>query len=99
MASRRKIKVSLNRKLARRIFGELSRTAIEALNQLTLDYSVSVADGDISLIEGNWYVTHGGLLRLATRRHCFSITVRPVPQFCDPAMGRWIFKACVRKSR
>src|SRR5271168_5386934 len=97
--TKRQIKVSSNCRLARRIWGELSRTGTQTLKQLTQHYRVSVADGDLSLIDGNWYVTHGGLLRLATRRRCFSITVRPVPQFCDLATGRWVFKACVCKTR
>src|SRR5271154_4499935 len=96
---KRQIRVSSNCRLARRIWGELSRTGAQTLKQLTQNHSVSVADGDLSLIDGNWYVTHGGLLRLATRRRCFSITVCPVPEFCDLAAGRWVFKACVCKAR
>jgi hypothetical protein len=49
-------------------------------------------------IDGKWYVTHSGLLRLATRNHCFAINVNPVRHFCDPAIGRWVFRANVYKA-
>jgi hypothetical protein len=88
-----------NSRLARRIWGKLSGTAISILNQLTERHRLSVMDGDISLIDGKWYVTHSGLLRLATRNHCFAINVHPVVQFCDPNMARWVFKANVYKAR
>jgi hypothetical protein len=59
---------------------------------------LSVADGDISLLDGKWYITHAGLLSLANRRRCFSIKVYPLRPFCDPATGRWVFKANVYKA-
>src|SRR5437588_877209 len=46
-----------------------------------------------------WYVTHAGLLRLAQRRHCAGIKVQQVREFCDPTMGRWVFKATLYKNR
>jgi hypothetical protein len=59
---------------------------------------VSVSSGDLLLIDGKWYVTHSGLLRLATRKHCRGIDVTLVPQLCDPITSRWAFKATVYKS-
>jgi hypothetical protein len=56
-----------------------------------------VALGDLLLLNGNWYVTHAGLLRLAQRRHCAGIRVQQVKQFCDPSAGRWVFKATLYK--
>src|SRR5271154_6303883 len=85
---RRQVTSAVNCRLARRVWGELSRTAIQTLRRLTEVYGVSVAEGDLSLIDGKWYVTHAGLLRLAARRRCAAISVRPVPEFCDPDIGR-----------
>ena len=60
---------------------------------------LSVAAGDLLLIDGRWYVTHSGLLGIARRKRCAGIQVRPAVQFCDPATSRWAFKATVYKSR
>ncbi len=51
------------------------------------------------MLNGLWYVTHTGLLRLASRRRCFSIRVQPVYRFCEPNSRRWTFRASVYKSR
>jgi hypothetical protein len=88
---------SVNCRIARRVWGKLSKTTTQSLQQLTRRYGISVAEGDLSLIEGKWYVTHAGLLRLAARRRCVAIDVRPVRRFCDPSAGRWVFKANVYK--
>ena len=65
--TKRRVMSCSNRSLARKMWGKLSRIAAQALIQLTERYGLSVADGDVSLIDGRWYVTHAGLLRLATR--------------------------------
>lgn len=88
-----------NYRLATQLWGKLSRPATENLNQLTGRHRLSVSDGDLLLIDGKWYVTHAGLLRLATRNHCSAICVQPVRRFCDLAAGRWVFKATVYKAR
>jgi len=49
------------------------------------------------LLDNKWYVTHAGLLRLAQRRHCAGIRVEQVREFCDPAAGRWVFRAILYK--
>jgi len=69
------------------------------LKQLTTDHMISVSSGDVLLLEGRWYVTHSGLLRIARRARCSGISVRPVPEFSDPRAGRWAFKATVYNSR
>ena len=96
--TKRRVMSCSNRSLARKMWGKLSRIAAQALIQLTERYGLSVADGDVSLIDGRWYVTHAGLLRLATRSRCSGINVHPVRQFCDPAGNRWVFKANVYKA-
>jgi hypothetical protein len=55
--------------------------------------------GDVLLLDGGWYVTHTGLIRLARRNRCAGIHVRPVPEFSDPSTQRWAFEATVYKSR
>jgi len=62
-------------------------------------YRFSVESGDLLWLDGHWYVSHSGLIRLARRNHCAGIHVEPVSQFSDPAVARWAFKATVYKSR
>jgi len=80
-------------------FGELGKQHLQTLRSLTENYGFVVALGDLLLLEGRWYVTHAGLLRLAARSHCHGIQVQQVCDFCDPTAGRWVFKASVYKSR
>ncbi|PYX67625.1 MAG: hypothetical protein DMG72_25065, partial [Acidobacteria bacterium] len=69
------------------------------LKKLTTDHLLCVALGDLILLEGCWYVTHAGLLRLARSKRCSGIRVQPVRDFCDPNHGRWVFEATVFTSR
>jgi hypothetical protein len=71
---------------------------IRALRVLSARYEFSVAVGDLLLLNGNWYVTHAGLLRLAERKRCGGIQVQQVHRFCDPVLGRWVFRATVYKT-
>jgi hypothetical protein len=88
--------VRQNIRLARRWnVGELGSVALERLRNLTKTFGFSLALGDFQYLNGGWYVTHAGLLRLAQRRRCVGIRVHQVHQFCDPVMGRWVFKATV----
>jgi len=76
----------------------LTRHHLQVLRSLTEDYGLAVALGDLLLLDGAWYVTHAGLLRLAARSRCNGIRVEQVRNFCDPVAGRWVFKATVYKS-
>jgi len=78
---------------------QCSKLMIKILRELTTTFGFSVASGELRIIDGRWYVTHSGLLRLASRRLCNSIRVEPVPQFSDPNVSRWVFKSTVHKSR
>jgi len=78
--------------------GGLSRDQLQVLSSLTENYGFAVALSDLLLLDGGWYVTHAGLLRLAARSRCSSIRVEQVRHFCDPVAGRWVFKATVYKS-
>jgi hypothetical protein len=86
-----------NAKLVRELWGEPSRIALRGLRELTARYALSVAAGDLQLLEGRWYVTHSGLLQLASRRGCRGIKAILQNQFSDPTTSRWVFKAIVYK--
>ena len=85
----------LNKRLAEHSWGRLSSRLVTSLRSLTSDYSLSVGRGDIICLDGHWYITHSGLLRLASRRRCVGIQVEMVRDFCDPTGARWAFKATV----
>lgn len=87
-----------NARNARSIWGHLSANTFTALRQLTSRFALSVAAGELQLLENRWYVTHAGLLRLAERRRCAGIKVQQVREFCDQGLGRWVFKATIYKS-
>jgi hypothetical protein len=73
-------------------------TTLERLRKLTQELKLSLALGELRYLDGGWYVTHAGLLRLAQRRRCSGIRIEQVREFCDPVVSRWVFKAVVFKS-
>jgi len=77
---------------------ELNAATEHALRDYSDSLGISIERGDLLLIEGKWYVTHSGLLHLATHKHCCGIDVAAVPEFCDPSTARWAFKAIVYRS-
>jgi len=74
---------------------DLNRSALQLLKALTIRYQFSIAEGDLIWLERGWYVTHGGLVRLACRNRCAGIHTKPVPHFCDLPTQRWAFEATV----
>jgi hypothetical protein len=76
----------------------LSLNQVALLRTITCELKLSVAIGDLKLMNGGWYVTHSGLMRLARRNRCVAILSRPVREFCDPACSRWVFRTIVYKS-
>jgi len=86
-----------NVRLAKQRWAGLSGIALLALRELSREYRLSVALGDLLYIDERWYVSHAGLLRLAQRRKCSGITVDCVGEFSDPGATRWAFKATVFK--
>jgi hypothetical protein len=71
---------------------------ISQLKVLCRDLGLSSQTGDVTLIEGKWYVTHAGLLRIAARSHCVGIWSRPLKYLCNAENNFWVFKATVFKS-
>jgi len=82
-----------NVKLARSLWGAVPAAAISRLKELTAKFRLSVAAGDLQLIEGRWYVTHAGLLRVAERRRCTGIRTSVDRRLSDSNSNRWVFKA------
>ena len=78
-------------------FGQINREQKYALKFLTESYRLSIAAGDVRLLDNRWYVTHSGLIRLALRRGCSGITVHLIKEMSDWASSRWVFRAIVYK--
>jgi hypothetical protein len=78
--------------------GQIRGIQRESLKALCHEYQFSARAGDLQLLDGRWYVTHSGLMRLSHRNGCSGIQVHPVPRFCDAEAHRWVFKATVYKS-
>ena len=90
---------SKNLSVARRKWvGRLKPVEMQQLRALTQNYQFSVAAGDLTLLDSGWYVTHTGLIRLASRRRCTGIEVQPITEFSDALNRRYAFKATVYKS-
>jgi hypothetical protein len=84
--------------LAKRLWsGRINRDQRYALKHLSQQYGLSVAAGDLQLLENRWYVTHSGLIRLAQRKRCSGISVSLMTKFCESSSSRWVFKATVFK--
>jgi hypothetical protein len=85
-------------KLAKRIWGHIAGIRLTELRQLLQRYKLSVALGEVINFDNHWYVTHSGLIRLASRRRCDGIRTTLQQRFSDPAANRWVFRATVYKS-
>ena len=93
-----KTKCNLARKelrLAKQRWGALSRTSADLLTHLIVAHAFSITSGDLACLNGGWYVTHTGLVRLARRKKCTGIHVVAVPALCDSAANRFVLKATV----
>ena len=89
-----------NRRLARQKWWlERNHPLLAALKSLTEDLALSVSAGDVILLQGNWYVTHAGLLRIAKRNRCSGMKVQFIRELSDPAARRFAFEATVFKSK
>src|ERR1700731_3306791 len=86
-----------NVRFAKRIWNEIPSPPF--LKMLTLDFQLSIRDGDLQVIRGQWYVTNTGLVRLARRKRCRGINVEAVDSLCDSAANRFVLKATVYPSK
>ena len=85
-------------KLARTVWGELSPLSVATLLDTLRKHSLSIASGDLLLIDGRWYVTHSGLLKIAIRKQCRGIRIQPALEFCETLALRYAFRATVYTS-
>ncbi len=78
--------------------GELDPSNLSALKKLTHESGLAVAAREILWMNGGWYVTAGGLLRVAKEKHCHGIHTYAVTNLSDATNNRWVFKATVYKT-
>src|SRR6266403_2389397 len=91
--------VRQNTRLAKSLWsGELGPANLSALKKLTRESGLALAAGEILWLNGGWYVTSGGLLRIAKENHCHGIHSHAMSKLSDATNNRWIFKATVYKS-
>ena len=65
---------AMNRKLAKSRWGAmLTKGHLSMLDELSRQFQFSVAMGDVVLLDGRWYVTHTGLVRLARNSRCAGV--------------------------
>jgi hypothetical protein len=88
-----------NLRLVKQLYPALAQRDLRSLRDLTRAHSLSVSQGEILCIDGKWYVTHAGLLRIALRARCFGIRTVLQERQSDPLASRWVFRATVFKSR
>src|SRR6202040_3086846 len=75
---------SKNLRLARVRWGALTPQSVQNLKTYSQEFGFSIIAGDLLLLNSGWYVTHTGLIRLARRKHCAGIDVKPVAEFSNP---------------
>ena len=97
-SSGKKNLLQMNIKCARQYWGALPKSSVLALVELTHLYFLSVASGHLQLLDGRWYITHAGLLRIAHRRHCSGIRTTLQKDLSDRSSNHWVFRATVYKS-
>ena len=90
--------VRQNLRLVKKLYPDLMQDDLRHLRELTQAHLLSVSQGEISCIDGKWYVTHAGLLHIALRARCFGIRATLQERQSDPIASRWVFRATVFKS-
>jgi hypothetical protein len=83
---------------ARNLYDGVSKQQLAILRELTKMLKLSIRKGELLCIQGKWYVTHSGLIRIAHRRKCCGIETSIEQQATDISSRRWVFKAIVRTS-
>src|SRR5437762_8637691 len=90
--------ITENTRVARSLWPAICKSELLVLKKLTTSLELDLRFGDLIRLNNLWYVTHSGLLRLATRRRCSGIHTQPILKSCDPARSCWVFNATVFKS-
>ena len=76
----------------------VTKLQLLVLRDITTTLRLSISRGDLTMLDGRWYVTHSGLLRIAARSRCRGIETNLEQAASAPLAGRWIFRATVYKS-
>jgi hypothetical protein len=87
-----------NLSLAKKLYLQVTKLQLLMLREISRTLGLSISSGDLTILEGKWYVTHSGLLRIAARRRCTGIETGLQQAASEPSLGRWVFKATVFKS-
>jgi len=89
--------VAKNTRAFRSKYPDAPKSLLRVLRELSKALGVSLMDGDVQLLDGKWYITHAGLLRIAHRDSCAAIEVEPSFQLSSVTDQRFVFRATVRK--
>jgi hypothetical protein len=87
-----------NLRAVKQLYPHVTNSQMVVLRELCRTLGLSVRNGDLLMLDTRWYVTHSGLLRVAQRRRCLSITTELAEGVSNPKEGRWVFRATVAKS-
>jgi hypothetical protein len=79
--------VRQNLRLVKQLYPALAQGALGRLRDLTRALRLSISQGEILCIDGRWYVTHAGLLRIALRARCSGIRTVLQERQSDPPRG------------
>jgi hypothetical protein len=89
-----------NVRLATKLWGpRITDSLVKTLKSFSEQLRLDLASGDLLLLDGRWYVTHTGLLRLARRKKCSGINVEAVAGLCDSAAARFVVRATAYPSK
>ena len=83
---------------AKRLYQGIAKQQLAILRDLTRMLKLSIRRGDLLCLDGKWYVTHSGLIRIAHRRRCCGIETCVEQQMTDVPSKRWVFRATVHTS-
>jgi hypothetical protein len=87
-----------NLRAVKQLYPHVTGSQLVIVRELSRTLGLSVPSGDLLMLDTRWYVTHSGLLRVAHRRRCLSITTELAEGISNPKEARWVFKATVAKS-
>ena len=85
-------------KFAKALWGKMGSPLLTMLLATLEHHDLSIIRGELLLLDGKWYVTHPGLLRIASRKHCCGIRVQPIREFSDRSTSSFVFRATVYTS-
>jgi hypothetical protein len=87
-----------NLRAVKELYPHVTLSQMSVVRELSRTLALSVRSGDLLMLNARWYVTHSGLLRIAQRRRCVSITTELAECVSNPKENRWVFKATVSKA-